>query len=50
MPAFKKITVSVLIDASLDQAWNTFTTPDSIKKWNFASDDWCCPDATIDLS
>lgn len=49
MPVFKKITVSILIDASLDQAWKTFTTPGSIKKWNFASDDWCCPEATIDL-
>jgi uncharacterized protein YndB with AHSA1/START domain len=49
MPAFRKITASVLLDASLGQAWKAFTTPGSITKWNFASDDWCCPKATIDL-
>jgi uncharacterized protein YndB with AHSA1/START domain len=49
MPAFSKITVSAVLAASPVQAWKAFTTPNSIIQWNFASDDWCCPKATIDL-
>jgi uncharacterized protein YndB with AHSA1/START domain len=49
MPTFEKITVSVIVNTSLSQAWKTFTTPESIVQWNFASDDWCCPRATNDL-
>lgn len=49
MPTFEKITISVIVDASLSQAWKALTTPSSITKWNFASDDWCCPRAINDL-
>ena len=49
MPIFEKITISVIVNASLSQVWKAFTAPDSIVKWNFASDDWCCPKATNDL-
>lgn len=44
------ITVTATINAELDQVWRTWTNPDDIMQWNFASDDWCCPDAQIDLS
>lgn len=40
------ITVSVEIDAPIDKVWNYWTSPEHIVKWNFASDDWCCPTAT----
>lgn len=49
MPTFKKITVSVIVDASISQSWKAFTAPESIVQWNFASADWCCPRATNDL-
>lgn len=49
MPAFRKTAVSVKVNASVSTTWKYFTSPDSIMKWNFASDDWCCPKATIDL-
>ena len=29
--------------------WHKLTTPDRIMTWNFASPDWHCPNATIDL-
>lgn len=44
-----KITVETTVAAPIDQVWRTYTTPDDITKWNFASDDWCCPRASVDL-
>ncbi len=49
MPTFEKITVSVIVAAPVRKVWNTFTSPDSIVQWNFASADWCCPSASNDL-
>lgn len=42
------ITVSATVDNSLEKVWNAWTMPEHITKWNFASDDWCCPHATND--
>jgi len=44
-----KITVKAEIAASLDKAWQVWTRPEFITRWNFASPDWCCPRASIDL-
>jgi uncharacterized protein YndB with AHSA1/START domain len=44
-----KITVQVEVLAPLDTVWDAYNTPDDITKWNFASDEWCCPKATLDL-
>ncbi len=49
MPTFTKITVSVMVNASLTQTWKAFTSISSIVQWNFASADWCCPKAINDL-
>jgi uncharacterized protein YndB with AHSA1/START domain len=49
MPTFRKITVSVKVNASISKTWNIFSSASSIVKWNFASDDWCCPKASNDL-
>lgn len=49
MPIFNRITVSVIVHANLSHSWEAFTSPDSIVKWNFASEDWHCPSATNDL-
>lgn len=45
----EKITIDTLIDAPLDKVWTCYTDPDHITRWNFASDDWCCPSASNDL-
>jgi len=44
-----KITVQATIDADLTTVWNSYTNPEHITKWNFASEDWQCPYATNDL-
>lgn len=43
------ITVISIVDAPVDKAWKTWTTPESITQWNHASDDWHCPRAENDL-
>ena len=45
-----QITVQTNINASLAQVWECWTLPNHIMHWNFASDDWCCPSATNDLT
>jgi len=47
--ATSKITVSALISADPKKVWLHYTQPDHITKWNFASDDWQCPNASNDL-
>lgn len=43
------ITVEATTAAPVQDAWRVFTTPEHITQWNFASDDWCCPHAEVDL-
>ncbi len=44
-----KISVSVEINAPVAKAWDAYVSPDAINQWNFASDDWQCRDARVDL-
>jgi uncharacterized protein YndB with AHSA1/START domain len=44
-----EITIHVIVNASLERVWSTWTTPEDICQWNFASDDWCCPKAELQL-
>lgn len=44
-----KITIDSEISAGVDKVWEYWTNPEHITKWNFASDDWCCPSASNDL-
>jgi uncharacterized protein YndB with AHSA1/START domain len=44
-----RITIDTTIAAPVERVWEAFTTPADIVQWNFASDDWCCPDAKVDL-
>lgn len=44
-----KITVSTDVSASLEDVWQAYTTPEDIKAWNAASDDWHTTSATVDL-
>ena len=44
-----KITVEARAAAPIEKVWLTYTTPENIKRWNAASDDWHTPSATMDL-
>src|SRR3954463_13635965 len=44
-----KITVETTVAAPIDKVWRAYTTPDEIKQWNAASDDWHTTAATVDL-
>ncbi len=44
-----KITVETTVNAPLKEVWRAYNTPEDIMQWNFASDDWYCPNATVDL-
>ncbi|NLG76619.1 MAG: ATPase [Xanthomonadaceae bacterium] len=44
-----KITVEARIAAPVDEVWRAYTTPEDIKQWNAASDDWHTTAATVDL-
>lgn len=43
------ITIEAEISANTKKVWDYYTLPEHITKWNFASDDWHCPDAENDL-
>lgn len=44
-----KISVYAIISAPIEQVWRAYTTPEDIKQWNAASDDWHTTAATVDL-
>jgi uncharacterized protein YndB with AHSA1/START domain len=44
-----KITIEKLVQAPVDVVWRAWTTPDDIKQWNAASDDWHTTEASVDL-
>lgn len=43
------ITVESIIDAPVAKVWESWTKPEHITKWSFASDDWHTPWAENDL-
>jgi uncharacterized protein YndB with AHSA1/START domain len=45
----QKVRIEAVVAAPIDLAWVAFTTPADITEWNFASEDWHCPDAAVDL-
>jgi uncharacterized protein YndB with AHSA1/START domain len=44
-----KIKVETIVAAPIDQVWLAYTTPEHIKQWNAASDDWHTTTASVDL-
>ncbi|HZF15033.1 MAG TPA: SRPBCC domain-containing protein [Steroidobacteraceae bacterium] len=44
-----KVTVETIVDAPVGDVWRAWTTPDDIKQWNTASDDWHTTEASVDL-
>lgn len=45
----EQIRVETIVPASAAEAWHAYVTPARIRQWNFASDDWHCPAASVDL-
>ena len=44
-----KITVETNVAAPIETVWEAYTTPEDIKQWNAASDDWHTTSASVDL-
>jgi uncharacterized protein YndB with AHSA1/START domain len=44
-----KITIQATVSADRQKAWNYYTQPEHIVRWNFATDDWQCPTASNDM-
>ena len=44
-----KITIEAFVNAPLNTVWESWTAPQHIIHWNFASDDWYAPKAENDL-
>jgi uncharacterized protein YndB with AHSA1/START domain len=44
-----KITVETVVNAPVARVWEAWTNPADIVEWNFASSDWRCPSAHVDL-
>jgi len=45
----QRISIEAVVNRTRGDVWNFFNLPEHITKWNFASDDWCCPRAENDL-
>lgn len=44
-----QITIETSIHAEPEKVWECWTKPSHITQWNFATEDWCCPNAENDL-
>lgn len=44
-----QITIETTVNAPMDRVWRAWITPQDITKWNFAIDEWCCPDAKLEF-
>ncbi|UOE52295.1 SRPBCC family protein [Mucilaginibacter sp. SMC90] len=44
-----KITVTATVNAAVKKAWDYYTNPEHITKWNFADPSWQCPSASNDM-
>ncbi len=44
-----KIKITATVNADSKKAWNYYTQPEHIIKWNFADPSWFCPSTTNDL-
>lgn len=43
------VTVRATVKAPIETVWRAYTSPEHVTRWNFASEDWHCPSAEIDL-
>lgn len=44
-----KIVIHTSVSVNKQKAWDYYTLPEHITKWNYASDDWFCPRASNDM-
>lgn len=44
-----KIEIKTLVNAPIAAVWRAWVTPEDIENWNYATDDWCCPKAEVNL-
>ena len=44
-----KVTIETTVKAPIAKVWSAWTTPEDIKQWNAASDDWHTTQAVVDL-
>jgi len=44
-----KITVETFVNAPIARVWSAYSTPEDIKQWNTASDDWHTTKSSVDL-
>src|ERR1700692_661445 len=44
-----EITVETFVNAPVAKVWSAYTTPEDIKQWNTASDDWHTTKSAVDL-
>lgn len=44
-----KIVVETLVSAPIAKVWHAYTTPEDIKQWNTASEDWHTTQSSVDL-
>jgi uncharacterized protein YndB with AHSA1/START domain len=44
-----KITVETLVKAPIAKVWDAYSSPEDVKVWNTASDDWHTTKSTVDL-
>ena len=44
-----KIVVETLVDAPIANVWQAYTSPEDIKQWNTASEDWHTTQSSVDL-
>lgn len=45
----RQIAIETRVPAPPDIAWRAFTEPEAITEWNFATPEWHCPSAQVDL-
>ncbi len=45
----QKITIETTISADIHKVWDFWIAPEHIINWNFASEDWYCPNAENEL-
>lgn len=43
------ITIEAMVNVPVEKAWEVYTNPEEVMKWNHASDDWHSPRAENDL-
>lgn len=44
-----KLSARVIVPEPIESVWRVYTTPSHITQWNFASEDWHCLSASVDL-